>query len=57
MSEILWGPYHLGAQHLVGKTHTHTHTHTHTPNIKQTAMNTIIRCQNVIKVEKGKDEL
>ena len=34
-----------------------THTHTHTPNIKQTAMNTIIRCQNVIKVEKGKDEL
>ena len=33
---------------------THTHTHTHSPHIKQIEMNTIIRYQNVIKIEEEK---
>ena len=33
---------------------THTHTHTHSPHIKKIEMNTIIRYQNVTKVEEEK---
>ena len=34
--------------------HTHIHTHTHSPHIKQIEINTIIRYQNVIKIEEEK---